>query len=172
MCVCVCSAPPQEPSPPPVGPQLPTGHTSQFIPPGMCLGPAPGPPTPSPILPRDRTSLDKVLLDTHTHTLTISHTHAHTHTLTISHTHAHTHTHRWWSIWWVMGPTIGTLSSARPATPTTAWLWEMSSNTSLSDVPTATPSIPPGETNPLSLGKLRPLATLLAIQLMLLPRRQ
>ena len=54
------TAPFRLPQPPAVTTQFPPHHTTQFIPPGMCLGPAPGPPQPSPILPRDRTNLDKV----------------------------------------------------------------------------------------------------------------
>lgn len=54
-------APFRLPQPPAVTTQFPPHHTTQFIPPGMCLGPAPGPPQPSPILPRDRTNLDKMV---------------------------------------------------------------------------------------------------------------
>ncbi|XP_064397769.1 endoplasmic reticulum junction formation protein lunapark-B-like [Halichondria panicea] len=45
------------PAPVPATPQ----PSLQHIPPGMCVGAAPGPPTPCPILPRDRTNVDKMV---------------------------------------------------------------------------------------------------------------
>lgn len=62
----VPAAAPTSPLPTPVRPAeppaTPQSNTPQpFIPPGMCLGAPPGPPTPCPILPRDRSKVDKVV---------------------------------------------------------------------------------------------------------------